>query len=71
MNKVNIHGYAVSYEDNVYAAVHYLRDQLDFYEARVFFDAARQYGSAPFEDQDYRQNYTLYHNSNGYQIERR
>lgn len=71
MNQVTIHGHTVNYEDNVSSAVRYLRDQLDFYEARVFFDAARQYGSAPFEDQDYRQNYTLYHGSNGYTIERR
>ncbi len=59
IKKTNIYGFYITYEESVYDGIRYLRDDLDFEEARVFFDQARQRGYANFEDNQDRQ-YTLY-----------
>jgi len=68
--KTNIHGFNVIFEENAAEGVRYLRDDLDFEEARVFFDQARSRGSAEFEDDEDRQ-YTLFYRDNIYTLARR
>lgn len=68
--KTNIRGFPVTYEKNAIEGVRYLRDDLDFEEARVFFDQARQRGSAQFEDDEDRQ-YTLFYKLGQYALVRR
>lgn len=60
--KTTIHGFTVIYEANASQGVQYLREDLDFSEARVFFDQARLRGSAMFEDDNDRQFTLLYQN---------
>lgn len=48
----------------------YLRDNLDYAEAKVFFDQARGRGSAPLEDSQNRQ-FTLWYKNNAYTLTRR
>jgi hypothetical protein len=68
--KTTIHGFPVTYEQNAYEGIRYLRDDLDFNEARIFFDQARQRGSAQFEDDEDRQ-YTLFYKEGNYILVRR
>lgn len=68
--KESIHGFTVAYEKNAVEGIEYLRDDLDSAEARVFFDQARQRGSAQFEDDEDRQYTLLYQNGN-YALARR
>jgi hypothetical protein len=68
--KTNVHGFTVNYETNAYEGIRYLRDDLDFEEARVFFDQARLRGFAQFEDDQDRQ-YTLYYRDGIYTLARR
>lgn len=68
--KITIHSFYVQYEENAYEGIRYLRDDLDFQEARVFFDQARMRGSANFEDDEDRQ-YTLYYKGGVYILVRR
>jgi len=70
IQKTNIHGFIVTYESNAYEGVRYLRDDLDFEEARVFFDQARSRGFAEFEDDEDRQ-YTLFYRDGVYTLARR
>jgi len=65
--KTIVHGFPVVYEENVSAGIRYLRDDLDYQEARVFFDQARQRGSAQFEDDTDRQ-YTLFYKNGIYNL---
>ncbi len=65
LQKTSIHGFIVSYEENARNGIRYLRDDLDFQEARIFFDQARQKGMAPFED-DQDKQYTLYYQNGAY-----
>lgn len=67
---ITFHGFTITYEDNSYEGVKYLRDDLDSEEARVFFDQARMRGYAKFEDDDDRQ-YTLFYKSGIYNLVRR
>lgn len=62
MKETYIHGFKVKYEDNTYGAVGHLRDDLDFQEAKVFFDQAKLKKSVNFED-DQDINYTLSYSS--------
>lgn len=55
IQKASIHGFPIVYDEKTKAGMEYLRDDLDFTEARVFFDAARAKGSANFEDDNDRQ----------------
>lgn len=68
--KTIVHGFPVIYEENALAGISYLRDDLDYQEARVFFDQARQRGSANFEDDNDRQ-YTLSYKNGIYNLVRR
>jgi len=68
--KITIHGFIVVYEQNAQPAVQYLRDDLDFNEARVFFDQARLRGQAMFEDDEDRQ-FTLLYKDGVYTLIRR
>jgi len=56
-----IHGFITIYDETARLGVRWLRDRLEFDEARVLFNAAREQGQAPFED-DLRNNYTLVYN---------
>ncbi len=57
-------------EENAREGIGHLRDDLDSEEARVFFDQARQRGSAEFEDDEGRQ-YTLIYQNGSYILTRR
>ena len=68
--KTTIHGFTVTHETNASEGVRHLREDLDFNEARVFFDQARARGSAMFEDDEERQ-YTLIYQNGAYTMVRR
>ena len=68
--KTTIYGFSVIYEKNAIEGVHYLRDDLDFQEARVFFEQARLKSFAQFEDDEDRQ-YTLIYRNGIYNLVRR
>lgn len=68
--KTTIYGFRVVYEANALEGVRHLREDLDFNEARVFFDQARMRGSAMFEDDAERQ-YTLIYQNGVYTLVRR
>lgn len=65
--KINVHGFNVVCEENAAEGIRYLRDDLDFNEARVFFDHARTKGFAEFEDDEDRQ-YTLFYKGGSYTL---
>ena len=48
--KTSVKGHKVIYEKRAARGINYLRNDLDYAEARVFFDQARMRESAPFED---------------------
>ncbi|MBI2632963.1 MAG: hypothetical protein HYW78_01060 [Parcubacteria group bacterium] len=60
--EIYIHGFTVKYFDDSKTGIDYLQYDLDYNEAKVFFDQARNYGKAPFED-DYDNNYDLTYDS--------
>jgi hypothetical protein len=62
VQRTNIYGFWVNYDDSAYDGIRYLRDDLSREEAVVFFDQARQKGSAQFED-DYEKQFILYYES--------
>ena len=62
IKKTTVHGFNVEYEENALEGIRYLRDDLDFSEAEIFFDRARYKGSARFEDDEDRQYTLLYKN---------
>ncbi len=67
----DVHGHKVSGEDDAKEGINYLDHDIQYKEAEVFFDQARQKGLAQFED-DQGRNYTLIYNKDGtYRIERR
>jgi len=68
--KTTIHSFSVFYEQNAIDGIRYLRDDLDFNEARVFFDQAKAKGFAQFEDDEDRQ-YTLFYRDGVYTLTRR
>ncbi len=68
--KTDVHSFYVTYEENAVEGVRHLRDDLDFNEARIFFDQARSRGSAEFEDDEDRQ-YTLFYKGGIYTLARR
>lgn len=68
--ETTVHGFLVGYEQNAIEGIRYLRDDLDFNEARIFFDQARQKSSAQFEDDEDRQ-YTLFYKNGVYTLVRR
>jgi len=63
--KERIHGFWVEFEEELRDGVRYLRDDLQYKEAKTLFDAARFRGEAEFED-DYDRDWTLiYHRGEG------
>jgi len=64
MKQISIHGYRTKYEDDAYNGVRHLLEDLQYEEAKVFFEQARQYRSAQFED-DFEGQYTLSYNRDG------
>ena len=69
-DKTTIHGFSITYEDTSRPGVEYLRNDLSYPEARVFFDQARMRGSAEFEDDEDRQ-YTLLYQGGAYTLLKR
>lgn len=70
VKKITLYGFNITYEDNAYEGIRYLRDDLDSEEVRVFFDQARSRGYVKFEDDEDRQ-YVLYYKSGVYNLVRR
>lgn len=71
MKQISIHGYRTKYEDEDYNGVKYLLQDLQYDEAKVFFEQARLHRSAQFED-DFEGQYTISYNSDGtYTLSRR
>jgi len=70
MKETYIHGFKVKYEDNAYSGARYLAYNLEYNEARIFFDRARSRGSAPFET-NYGKDYTLFYEDGCYIIRKR
>lgn len=68
--KTTIKGFSVIYDDNASSGVYYLRDSLDYNEAVIFFDRARNYGSADFEDHN-GNNFTLVYQNGEYLLNQR
>lgn len=64
MNKTNLKGYTVFYEDNAPKGIEHLGYVLDFQESEELFRQARQYGKTVFEDRLGR-NFTLTRNPDG------
>lgn len=50
IKKESVHGFQVVFEEEFRDGIRYLRDDLQFEEARTIFDAARLTGYAFFED---------------------
>ena len=61
IKKEQIHGFWLTYEEELREGVRYLRDDLQFKEAKTIFDAARLDGTAEFED-DQDRDWTLIYN---------
>ncbi len=57
----SIHGFITTYDETARIGVRWLRDRLQFDEARVLYDEAHMRGEAPFED-DLRNDFTLVYN---------
>ncbi|HDZ54353.1 MAG TPA: hypothetical protein ENI19_01590 [Candidatus Nealsonbacteria bacterium] len=71
MKQISIHGYRTKYEDEDYNGIKYLLQDLQYDEAKVFFEQARLRRSAQFED-DFEGQYTISYNSDGtYTLSRR
>lgn len=71
MNKETVHGFYVNFEESDRLGINYLREDLQYREAKTIFDAARMNGSSHFED-DYDQDWTITHNADGtYALTRR
>lgn len=61
MAKESVHGFWVEFEEKDRDGIRYLRDDLQYKEAKSLFDAARLTGSAEFED-DYDRDWSLIYN---------
>jgi len=59
--KERIHGFLLEFDEELKEGVRYLRDDLQYKEAKTLFDAARLRGDAEFED-DYDRDWTLTYN---------
>ncbi len=68
--KTEVHIFYIDYKENAIEGIRHLRDDLDFNEAKIFFDQARQKGAAEFEDDEDRQ-YTLIYKAGNYTLVRR
>lgn len=71
MKQISVHGYQTKYDDADYNGIRYLLQDLQYEEAKVFFEQARLQRSAQFED-DFEGQYTLEYNQDGtYTLSRR
>lgn len=61
IKKESVHGFWVEFEENLRDGIRYLREDLQYGEAKTLFDAARLRGSAEFED-DYDRDWTIIYN---------
>jgi len=62
MRRELIHGFYANFDESLrHTGVRYLRDDLQYQEAKTFFDKARLTGHAYFED-DLDHDYTLAYN---------
>ena len=59
--KERVHGFLLIFDEELREGVRYLRDDLQYREAKTLFDAARLNGTAEFED-DYDRDWTLIYN---------
>lgn len=59
--KESIHGFWIEFDEKLRDGIRYLRDDLQYNEAKTLFDAARLRGSAEFED-DYDRDWTIIYN---------
>ncbi|MDI6739489.1 MAG: hypothetical protein QME74_03900, partial [Candidatus Edwardsbacteria bacterium] len=61
LHKQDVHGYQVYFEDDAKYGVEYLDHRIDYREAKVFFETAKNRGAAEFEDGEGR-DFTLTYN---------
>jgi len=61
IKKERIHGFLLIFDEKLRDGVRYLRDDLQYREAKTLFDAARLTGTAEFED-DYDRDWSLVYN---------
>jgi hypothetical protein len=61
VKKEQVHGFWLVFEEELRDGVRYLRDDLQYKEAKTIFDAARLDGTAEFED-DQDRDWTLIYN---------
>jgi hypothetical protein len=65
VKKEQIHGYWLVFEEELRDGVRYLRDDLQYKEAKTIFDAARFDGTAEFEDDQDRDWSLIYNRQEG------
>lgn len=65
IKKETIHGFWVTFDEEAREGMRYLREDLQYKEAKTFFDAARLTGSAEFEDDDDRDWTLIYNRGDG------
>jgi len=65
VKKEQIHGFWLIYEEELRDGVRYLRDDLQYGEAKTIFDAARVDGVAEFEDDQDRDWSLIYNRQDG------
>jgi len=65
VKKEQIHGFWLLYEEELRDGVRYLRDDLQYKEAKTLFDAARVDGVAEFEDDQDRDWSLIYNRQDG------
>ena len=68
--RIKVHGFYTDYEKGDIEGIRYLTEDLDYNEAKVFFEHAKNYGESQFEDDNERQ-FTLTHKSGVYTLTRR
>jgi hypothetical protein len=65
VKKEQIHGFWLIFEEELRDGVRYLRDDLQYREAKTLFDAARFDGTAEFEDDQDRDWSLIYNRQDG------
>ena len=61
IQREQVHGFWLIFEEDLRDGARYLREDLQYQEAKSLFDAARLNGSSEFED-DYDRDWTLVYN---------
>ena len=67
--KTTIKGHIVSFDEEAHNGVRYLLYQIDWQEAKVFFNEAHRHNSAVFEDH-FGTKFKLIHHGGEYQLEK-